>query len=110
MMVFQDFFRDAIGDITQEYAVAYWADQNTKLEVTEKIRERVEGKLEKAKAPQLSLEAAPILARAMYDWKQRDELELELLEDEIIAVITRRTQYDGWWMGENSFGKYLLYR
>ena len=104
-VLFQDFLREATGNPTQEYAMVKWMKPDAKFNANEQVRKRVDGKLEDARPPSFNMKSAPILARAAYDWKQRDELELELFEEEIIAVITRKTQYDGWWMGENTLGK-----
>lgn len=104
-VLFQDFLRELVGNPTQEYALVKWMKPDAEFKTNDQVRTRVDGKLEKARPPSFQMKDSPILARAMYDWKQRDELELELFEEEIIAVITRKTQYDGWWMGENTLGK-----
>lgn len=104
-VLFQDFLRELTGNSTQEYALVRWMDAKANFKTSDEVKKRVDGKLEAARPPSYNIKDAPILARAMYDWKQRDELELEIFEEEIIAVITRKTQYDGWWMGENTLGK-----
>mmetsp|Transcript_15581 Transcript_15581/g.18565 ORF Transcript_15581/g.18565 Transcript_15581/m.18565 type:complete len:484 (+) Transcript_15581:159-1610(+) len=52
----------------------------------------------------LAMQKLPVLARVKAAWKPRDSVELELMKDDIVAILETSTTAQGWWEAQTSSG------
>jgi len=89
--------------------VVHWVDERFNYNIQPDQMSKVRKALGNARVRAIPRDRMPDIARTLYPWNQRDDMEITLDEGEFIAVLEEVTQYEGWWMGQKSSGKRGLF-
>lgn len=97
-----------MGTTSVDFLLMAWLFPGEKIEMTSIPNDPTAGRRHRGEH-KLKDGQLPIMARVMYNWEPKDEVELKLSKGEYIAVLEQKAGSPGWWDGQTAEGERGLF-